>query len=936
MRKVIKKKPGIGYLLVAVAVIIYIYHSTLFFDWVVDDAGISFGFAKNIANGYGAVLNPGGEVVEGYSNPLWVLIISLFIRADIFDPYLTTNFLGILLGVTNLIATYLLTKELVSNKESLLTGLPSVFLAFSTPFVAWSLSGLETPLYSLLLVLSVYTYVLELKGKSKYPISGLLLFLVAVTRPEGFGFFGLILGHKTVYSYRNGFNKNDIMWLLLFIVPFGVYHVWHYSYFGFILPNTYYYKAGGSLFSSLRSGYDYILPFFIEYRMWLLILFIPSIFINSLKSNRPVLHDQFYARSAVLLMVFGGIIFALATGGDWMMELRFIAPIVPFALILVYTGTREMASAISRFNKWSNIQFGLLAVMIILVSGLVIQPSLSSSPEASADPTVPLDNVNNNEEYASSIAEKSDTLDNATLLVPDLGAHAYYGDLRYIDLAGLADVTIGHHKYEDSIFGDYIFQQKEPTIIKTHGTWTRRSNIKSYDEFQKNYTSVKASDNWFVRKSTFTSTTTEPQTNTNISVNNISFSGYTNHKNITHPGGNIHYTGFWNKTGKTNQSYRVKVQIIKQDNVVDQHSRSIVYGWYPASQWEFNETYFEHYKYTIPNSLDEGSYNVSIIIESSSFSKQIVDDEILVSSNQSTALAEEKYGTIAEDNSAKQNLRLAEQAHELNPNNKTYQLELKKYEREYYYKHIQLAKKTYQKGEIDTSRKYIDKVGHNLLNNRTANNIRARVSNEYLKRGDHAKSQGNISKAHEMYKKSVAVYGKNSEAIAKRTKIRNNPKIRYSKFIYGNVPQNAASVRVRVRFSDKLDLVGYELQSKNIQSGAEISLRYYFECQQKMDRDYTLFSHHEGQNKNVNSRNRFQGDHMIKYPTSKCTPGDIIMTRSLVRTPSVDGQTSVAVKMGVWYPDSGEGLEPNVIAGNVSVNNGRVEIVEYNLTAQTQ
>lgn len=929
-----RKNSYISYSLVAIGIIIYVYHSTLFFDWIVDDAGISFGFAKNIANGYGAVLNPGGEVVEGYSNPLWVLIISIFIRADIFDPYLTTSFLGLSLGAVNIIFTYLLTKKIVSNKKSPLNALPSVLLAFSTPFVVWNLSGLETPLYSVLLVLSTYTYVLELRGDSNYYISGFLLFLVAVTRPEGFGYFGLVAGHRIIHSYRNKFSKGDAIWFLTFLIPFGIYHAWHYSYFGFILPNTFYYKSGESLFSSLRSGYNYLLPFFTEYRMWLLILFMPIIFINSIESSLPVLDKNFSGRSVVLLMVFGGIVFVLATGGDWMMELRFLAPIIPFALVLVYIGMKELALVLCEFSQNSSVQIILLAIVFILISGLVVLPSLSASPDAASDPTVPLNNVENVEERAYSMAQRADVSGNASLLTPDMGAHAYYGELKYIDLAGLSDVTIGHHKYERGLFGEYIFHERKPTIIKTHGAWTRRSNIKSYKEFQSDYTQIDDSGNWFVRKSVFTSTTTKPRSDMDLTINNnIEFSGYTKQENITQPGGNIHYTGFWEKKQKINQSYRIKVQLEKQSTTVEQYGRQIIYGWYPTSEWKSNETYLEHYKYTIPESVDEGRYNVSIIISSSSssFSKQIVTDDILVSDNRSSALAKEKYRAITDNKSTKQNLRLAERAHNLRPNNKTYQAVVDTYEDEYYYNQIRLARASFQRNDISNAKRHIDKVGNNLLNNRSANTIRSKISNYYVRKGDIARKQGKNSRAYQMYKTAVAVYGKNSIGIKKRTKIQGNARVKYDRLRYNSVPQNATSVKVT--FGDKLDLVGYDIQSKSVKSGTVVSIEYYFECQQKMRKDYFLFSHHEGQNREVNSRNRFQGDHKIRYPTSKCSPGGIIKTYSVINTPQVDERTSVGVSMGVWYPNTGEALRPNVIGGNVSVNNSRVKVIEYSITS---
>ena len=42
-----------------------------------DDAMVSMRYARNLAEGYGLVWNPGGERVEGYTNPLWVLYMAL-------------------------------------------------------------------------------------------------------------------------------------------------------------------------------------------------------------------------------------------------------------------------------------------------------------------------------------------------------------------------------------------------------------------------------------------------------------------------------------------------------------------------------------------------------------------------------------------------------------------------------------------------------------------------------------------------------------------------------------------------------------------------------------------------------------------------------------------------------------------------------------------
>jgi hypothetical protein len=63
---------------------LYIYQTSFISEGVryfvlFDDAMISMTFAKNLANGYGLVWNPGeSPPIEGYTNPLWVVFMSIF------------------------------------------------------------------------------------------------------------------------------------------------------------------------------------------------------------------------------------------------------------------------------------------------------------------------------------------------------------------------------------------------------------------------------------------------------------------------------------------------------------------------------------------------------------------------------------------------------------------------------------------------------------------------------------------------------------------------------------------------------------------------------------------------------------------------------------------------------------------------------------------
>src|SRR5262249_53479206 len=70
----LRRSPALAAALLA-ALALLVAHS-LYYWFLTDDAYISFRYARNLADGYGLVFNPGFERVEGYSNLLWVLLLA--------------------------------------------------------------------------------------------------------------------------------------------------------------------------------------------------------------------------------------------------------------------------------------------------------------------------------------------------------------------------------------------------------------------------------------------------------------------------------------------------------------------------------------------------------------------------------------------------------------------------------------------------------------------------------------------------------------------------------------------------------------------------------------------------------------------------------------------------------------------------------------------
>lgn len=60
-------------------------HATAYGRWIVDDAAITYAYARSIATGAGPVLQPGAEPVEGWSNPAWLGLLVLGRWAGLFD-----------------------------------------------------------------------------------------------------------------------------------------------------------------------------------------------------------------------------------------------------------------------------------------------------------------------------------------------------------------------------------------------------------------------------------------------------------------------------------------------------------------------------------------------------------------------------------------------------------------------------------------------------------------------------------------------------------------------------------------------------------------------------------------------------------------------------------------------------------------------------------
>ena len=236
----------------------------------IEDAGISFAYAQNFADGEGFVTYPGGERVEGFSNPLWtfLMVICHFVGLSV---WVSAKVWGAIFGVLTLPFVYGITKRAgVSFKNAMFAPL---LLVLSPNFVIWCGAGLENSLYGFLLVFGLWRLLIECDDEARHPLSAFVFCLVCMTRPEGVMYALLASIAMGVFAVVDKRWWRIPVWLLVFAVPFGLYQWWRYEYFGWPYPNTYYAKLGkGNRFKPFGwniRGWKYILGYLTDHHVFM-------------------------------------------------------------------------------------------------------------------------------------------------------------------------------------------------------------------------------------------------------------------------------------------------------------------------------------------------------------------------------------------------------------------------------------------------------------------------------------------------------------------------------------------------------------------------------------------------------------------------------------------------------------------------------------------
>ncbi len=399
--------------------------------WAIDDAWVSFRYARNLVVFGELTYEVGAPPVEGMTNLLWTLLSAIWIAlAPEADPLGGARIVGGACHLATIVVVVLLAARIAGRAggNAVLAGAVAGGIVAAMGNLAYfAMSGLETPLWGLLFVLAAeradHVWHSPETGFSGAAVGlGVLLGLLAMTRPEGVLLGGLVIAAMA----------SRLRTAILVAVPFGLICAgmegFRLAYYGELVPNTFHAKPG-----VLSEGVDYVAAGLVYATGFV-----------GLGAAGPALRKLPWTRAAatVLLVMIAGTTWS---GGDWMPGLRRL--VVPAVGGAVLCGVGAGLSDKVRLT-------GALAAAWVLAAGVAFGTGWDHTKQ------VPWE--------ASMLAEAANQTDGIELVaMADIGRFGYFFDGAILDLVGLTDrhIALLEGKHGDKAWDEAYFRERNPGLV---------------------------------------------------------------------------------------------------------------------------------------------------------------------------------------------------------------------------------------------------------------------------------------------------------------------------------------------------------------------------------------------------------------------------------------------------------------------------------------
>jgi MFS family permease len=407
-----------------------------------DDELILWRFARNLAEGHGPVFNP-GQVVEGYSAPLWMLLIAGGLAMGL--PAAATGFGFALLGaVLAVVATGLAWRRLHPDTQ----WYPPALLLAASPALGWhAVVGLGTVLMAGLVALWLWLWLEAWQRDEPAWGAAIALGLAGLMRTEAVLF---ALPFLVVEARRRRLPA-----ALLALGPGLAWLVFRLAYYERWLPVTYHVKKL-PLLHELRFGIVYLGVSTLTMGIGLLVLFALPLLVNP----RPRTEAPLRAATFGLTLF---VLYVVSVGGDFLELGRFFVPALPIAALLACAGFARVAGTTRAV--------GAVALTIAL--------ALTQWPQFFDRPALRMRHAEFEQRWQHVALElKSRVTPDTSVATSPIGALGWYSELPIIDMLGLTNDAVwrvapnldivekGHHRYD----ADWVLSES-PDLVVLANAW---------------------------------------------------------------------------------------------------------------------------------------------------------------------------------------------------------------------------------------------------------------------------------------------------------------------------------------------------------------------------------------------------------------------------------------------------------------------------------
>ena len=472
-RKPLKKNAGLIYtrqpgnnfkyiilfpiLLVVVAGIYFIYSSYKtngYFGFPLDDPWIHLTFAKNLIE-YGSFSYYKNEIVtSGSTSPVYTLLLSL-LYIIIKNEFIISYLPGIIFGV---LLVYIMTKLtfIEFNNAALLALFTAMLVALQPKLNLINVSGMETSMFIFFIAASLYAY-----QSKRMVLLGFFLGLTIWCRPDGFILWIAIAFDYFLQRYYLGIFvkpssekriaqqeiKTAFFIAFLFV---ALYFVFNYLLSGSILPNTY--QAKLEYYQNKDRTYfleNDVLKYFTQSEF--IIIWLPFLFgvLGIIKSFFKKEHNNFL----VYLLFIVGLIAAYYIKLPFAHRFgRYLMPVIPFYILIAVAGVKIIIDFIAKniSNKNSVLPNLVFVLYVISAFAVFINQSTKSLEEYTFH-----NKYHNDRHVTAGKWLNANTDESVIVATHDVGAIAFYGERKIIDMAGVVTPELIDH-IKDKLYSEYM------------------------------------------------------------------------------------------------------------------------------------------------------------------------------------------------------------------------------------------------------------------------------------------------------------------------------------------------------------------------------------------------------------------------------------------------------------------------------------------------